>query len=121
MFWPQVNENAFLRTDYLLVTVAPNLINRASFHRGDKIIVFGGTHGPGTRAVDLLFRDEPNLRRLLAASRGMPYWQALLEVDQIYHENDVDIPMSLSPNIHFYPIEINNAALRKEFFDLLPV
>lgn len=115
MFWPKVNDNTFLRTDYLLVTVAPNFLNRDSFERGEKIIIFGGTHGPGTRAVDLLFRDEFILSRLLEQVRGMQYWQALLEVDLISYENDVDTPVSLNKNIRSCPININDKALRKWF------
>jgi hypothetical protein len=120
VFWPQVDKNTFLRTDYLLITVIPNIIERESFERGDKIIIFGGTHGPGTRAVDTLFRDESVLKHLLQKVGGIKCWQALLEVDQIFHEDGVDYPFSLSRNIHCSPVNINEAALRK-WFEQLPV
>lgn len=63
--------------DYLLLTVLPR------FSTGpERVFIFGGIHGPGTRAAGLLFAVPPvtSLRRLLRDTRSEPYYQALFHV-----------------------------------------
>jgi hypothetical protein len=63
---PQVDsrEGGLLVDDYLLVTRAPNYLCAAALGRGHSIINFGGTHGIGTKAIDLLLRDRKVLSEL---------------------------------------------------------
>jgi hypothetical protein len=86
LFIPAVDNDGWLRTDYLLVTRLRNFITRAAWQRGSFVVSFGGAHGTGTRAVDLLLRDEQLLRQIAERLGESPVaYQLLLEVGQMTH------------------------------------
>jgi hypothetical protein len=75
--------------DYLLVTALPR-------HKGGKqrVIVFSGLHGSGSRAVDLILREPPIdlLRKAARQIADAPYFQILLHVETIVDERGEGFP-----------------------------
>lgn len=69
--------------DYLLLTVLPR------YARGtQRVFIFGGSHGPGTRGAAILFSSPvaSDLTKLLAQTRGEPFFQALFHVRVVQDE-----------------------------------
>jgi len=72
-----------VETDYLLITVLPR------YEVGpQKLVIFGGIHGPGTHAAAKIFRQPPmsELCKLEKVLSKAPYYQALFEVSVIKNE-----------------------------------
>lgn len=67
----------------------------------DRLTIFAGLHGAGTRAIDLVLRDVSLLERLYRETRNFLAWQALIEV----HARDFEKPLSIG---HFRIFEISN-------------
>jgi hypothetical protein len=79
-------DNDYFRRDYFLITSIPR------FSQGSqRIVMFGGIHGPGTRGVtDWLRNPNPaDLAQLAKATRRSPYFQALFEVSVSDHAGEV--------------------------------
>jgi hypothetical protein len=79
----------FLKEDFLLVTRVPNFLTPA-YTDGRFLVSFGGAHGVGTRAVQLLLRSKSALQdvaRLLPPREGrLPSsYQILLRAARIVH------------------------------------
>jgi hypothetical protein len=75
--------------DYLLVTVLP----RAKAGR-QRVIIFAGLHGPGSRSVDLILREPPIdlLHKAAAQIAGAPFFQILLHVETTTDERGEGMP-----------------------------
>jgi hypothetical protein len=66
-----------MEDDYLLITALPRYATGTQ-----RVFIFGGSHGPGTRGATLLLGSPvaADLSKLLAQTRGEPYFQALFRV-----------------------------------------
>jgi hypothetical protein len=86
IYVPRVDEDGVLMDDYLLVTRVRNYLSRNAIDEGHSITSFGGTHGTGTRALELLFRDKDILSRIAGQLRSRPgAFQMLFRVSDIDH------------------------------------
>jgi hypothetical protein len=86
IYVPRVDEDGMLLDDYLLVTKLRNYLSRSALDEGRYVISFGGSHGTGTRAVGLLFRDKAILREIGTQLHGRPAaFQMLFRVSDIVH------------------------------------
>lgn len=115
---PVVSEEGQLKTDYLLVTVLPNYFSKSSYDAGHKLIIFAGTHGVGTKAIELLFRNEQVLQKLWNKVHGTDYWQAVIEIDQVsprVGEVKRAEPFSISDEIFCAPIHYRKSMLEAKF------
>lgn len=110
---PKVNNAGFIKTDYLLITVLPNIYEKKELDTNSKIIILGGAHGTGTKAIDLLFRNKNVLTQLINKTENIQYWQALIEINEIaYNERTLEsIPYDISNQIIIKPINIYNSKL----------
>jgi hypothetical protein len=66
----------------------------------DRVTIFSGLHGAGTRAVDLVLKNERLLERLRRETRGLAAWQSIIEVQS----DDQELPISIGDHRSF---EIN--------------
>jgi hypothetical protein len=95
------------RYDYLMVARVPNILERRrNGEFKNTVLLFGGTHGVGTAAVKLLFREEDILADLLKKTRGSEFWQAIFKVGIVkegLHELNRyrPLPVSLDPKFEF--------------------
>jgi hypothetical protein len=106
-FTPQADSEGLICNDYLLITRIPNFLSADAESRGQFIVSFGGAHGTGTRAVDLLFQDRnlmsrviEELKRRYAAENGLvggipSAYQLLFGVSGIKHGRAGSIPKAL--------------------------
>ena len=86
---PELGDDGWLRTDYLLVTRVRNFLTADGFAQGHSILSIGGTHGTGTRGLELLLRDKSILQLMGEATRDRdcPSFQVLLRVSHIDHNH----------------------------------
>ncbi len=85
------NLDARLESDFLLVTRVRNFLTREALHRGHYILSFGGAHGTGTRALELLLKEPAILGRVAEQLRSMGHphaFQLLFEVTRLSHRKD---------------------------------
>jgi hypothetical protein len=47
---------------------------------GDRLTIFSGLHGAGTRAIDLVFRDQRLLERIYQRTKRLLGWQTVIQV-----------------------------------------
>lgn len=87
LYVPEVDRTrlGLLRDDYLLITRVRNYFSAQALDMGSTILTFGGTHGVGTKAIDILFRDGAILSEMGRRLRGVEAYQALLHVGNIDH------------------------------------
>jgi hypothetical protein len=87
IYVPRVDDNGMLEEDYLLVTKVRNYLSTGAVDAGHYIISFGGAHGTGTRALELLYRNKLILRNVAQQLRTKPAaFQILLRVGNIAHD-----------------------------------
>jgi hypothetical protein len=91
VFIPESRNDRYLVRDYLLITRVPNYMTSEGFESGRYILSLGGTHGIGTRAVEL-FNGRLGLAALYALAQALPpgtqYYQALFCASNVRQEND---------------------------------
>ena len=86
LYVPQIR-NGLLDDDFLLVTKMRNYVGPGGWRTGHFITSIGGAHGTGTRAVELLVRDDALLRELGSQLVGLGVcYQALFHVTDIRHD-----------------------------------
>ncbi|ARP68902.1 hypothetical protein LK07_02935 [Streptomyces pluripotens] len=87
-FIPELGEDGWLRTDYLLVTRLRNFLTADGFAQGHSLVSVAGTHGVGTRALSLLLRDRALLKEIAAVTgrHENPSFQALFRISDIKHD-----------------------------------
>jgi hypothetical protein len=86
VYVPRVDENGLLLEDYLLVTKLRNYLSRGAFDEGYSIVSFGGTHGTGTRALELIFKDKDIIGVIGEQLRSRPAaFQMLFRIYDIDH------------------------------------
>jgi hypothetical protein len=112
---PQVDSDGTLKTDFLLITKLPKILSSDAYDRGEEIIIFGGTHGIGTKAIDLLFQDETILSAIEKKVRNTPYWQALIEIERITHldRQRLSVPFSLNSEVRCAPVVCRDSEIHK--------
>jgi hypothetical protein len=64
--YPTLDNDDFLKTDYLLLTKLPNFLADESRGSESYIVSFGGTHGPGQIATKLLLSSRATIKRLVS-------------------------------------------------------
>jgi hypothetical protein len=99
------------KTDLLMITRVPNTAEKKV--RGEfrnTILFFSGTHGVGTAAIGLLFRNRKLLEGLDRKMRETEFWQAVFTVNSMrcgkhpFSDRDRWIPLSLSRDFIFEPV-----------------
>lgn len=109
-------------SDFLLVTVLPNILDRRSYDSGKKIVIFSGTHGPGTRAAALLMQDAHVLTSISDQVKELPSWQAIIECGNLTPWSGVPVdrqePRSLVGDPVCLPVEINHQKIQEHFDSL---
>jgi hypothetical protein len=80
---PDFRNDGKLRTDFLLLSVLPNINPSAT--KDSVVGIFTGCHGPGHKAVELLMRDSKLLDNMISERRSTRYYQSLFEVTGIEH------------------------------------
>ena len=80
-----VTEENLLCDDYLLISRVRNYLSTEALDSGKTILTFGGAHGVGTKAIDLLLRDRRLLSELGSKLTGATAYQALFRVGNIDH------------------------------------
>jgi hypothetical protein len=86
IYVPRVDEDGMLLDDYLLVTKLRNYLSRSALDEGRSVISFGGSHGTGTRALELIFRDKAILYEIATQLRARPAaFHMLFRVSDIDH------------------------------------
>lgn len=87
IYVPRVDEDGLLLDDYLLVTKVRNYVSLAAIDEGRFIVSFGGSHGTGTRALELLFKDRRILTDIADRLHQRPAaFQMLFRVSDIKHD-----------------------------------
>jgi len=102
-----------LSTDYLLITVLPNIFDKEAYEKGEKVTIFGGTHGVGTKSIELLFKSKKLLSDIKKQIGDTQYWQALVKTDKTFHDTKRKrtAPFSLSDDIKCAHVKINKQLL----------
>lgn len=86
MIYPRVRNNGLLDTDLLLITKVPNYLTRDGIQHGRSLVTFAGTHGTGTRAIEILLRDRSALREIAKGLGPHPgAFQVLAEAGDLTH------------------------------------
>jgi hypothetical protein len=87
IYIPKVDEDGMLEEDYLLVTRLRNYLSEASLDTDHFVVSFGGTHGTGTRALNLLYKDRSVLKKVGDQLHKRPAaFQVLLRVGNMKHD-----------------------------------
>lgn len=82
---PEVRDGV-LDSDYLLVTRLRNFLTQKAYDTGQYLVSFGGAHGTGTRAIELLLSDNSVLERIAEELGHDPVaYQLLLRVGRLTH------------------------------------
>lgn len=101
----------WLNIDYLLVTRVLNVYSPETVESGKIAIVFGGLHGPGTRAIQLLLKEEDLLDTTDTKREDSPYYQALYRV---YVRHNHSTRESYPAQIEFVgaaPLDVDQASI----------
>ncbi len=88
LLFPEVDRDNLLTSDFLLITRTPNFLTSTAYQSSRSLISIAGSHGPGTRAIDVLLRDKRALallRRTLP-KRHLASFQILVRADRIDHD-----------------------------------
>lgn len=115
-FKTRADKKGWLENDFLIISRLPNLRNIRTIEEDKEIIVFGGLHGIGTKAIELLFND-PNLLELLKEARNKnAYYQSVFEVTKIAHVDDrkASSPLAIVHR-HTLPIVADKNKLKSSF------
>lgn len=116
---PKFDNNNLLKTDYLLITRIPNIINKEAFNKGSNVLIIGGLHGTGTEAIKLILNNINLLLDIYTIKKEHPYFQSLFRIDEIEHINytngfNKSIPTKVS-HIETKVVEIDNERILKHF------
>lgn len=75
-----------LTSDFLLISVLPNIFDRKAYDKRQKVVIFGGTHGVGTKSIEILFKDKTILKAIEQQLGEAPYWQSLITVSDTFDD-----------------------------------
>jgi|GEM_PF-1763294 len=83
---PQVGHDNLLQSDLLLITVIPNFLTLKGLESGRKIISIAGTHGVGTRSIELVLKSRGVLRQIHDGLSTRPNaFQIVIEAQRLKH------------------------------------
>lgn len=111
---PRTDNEGFLTSDYLLVSMLPNFLTIEGNERGRTILSVGGSHGVGTRAIERLLMDTKLMSELLTKYQDgkSPHFQALFEACSVVHSaRSGSIAKRLSL-MDYVPLFFNDDAIR---------
>ncbi|MGF1626443.1 MAG: hypothetical protein ACFCVH_16300 [Alphaproteobacteria bacterium] len=121
LFIPGINADHYVH-DFLLITVIPNLWDRDSYFQGKKVVMFSGTHGPGTLAAGLLMQDSKSLLSIWNQVKGLESWQAVVKCgDLTSWDNETrqrQRPRALIGEPVCLPVEIDRLAAEAHVYSL---
>ena len=84
--FPRLDNKGMLTSDLLLISKLPNFLTVDSLQSGRSIVSIAGTHGVGTRAIELLLRNKSLMAQIeREIGRLQQHFQILLEVTDIKH------------------------------------
>lgn len=109
-----------LISDYLLITVLPNILSLKSYEEGKRIVLIMGTHGVGTLAALDVFANYDAVNLLARNSREYLYWQALIKINNISisAETGTSIPVDIDyEHISVEPVRFNRRVLMDGFVE----
>lgn len=106
--YPDLANDHFLVTDYLLITRLPNFL--AEPDRGSALISLGGTHGVGTRSVELMAGDKRLIADLAhrVGTGKSKFFQVLLEASAIRHSPTHGSEAKRLRIVDFVPLQISD-------------
>lgn len=105
---PETLKDGRLKNDYLLITVLPNYLSKNENISMNKIIIFGGAHGTGTMAIELLFRDKEKLEIIKNRTKRIDYFQVLIKIKSVIYNSDFKhSPYKLDDNLRIEPINFH--------------
>lgn len=109
-----------LISDLLLITVLPNIFDYKTFRAGRKLVLLGGTHGVGTRAVACLANSPAILREIDRQVRRFDTrcWQALLRISSISRASGTEEPLEIGAPLQVAAVTANDESLSEWFNDL---
>ncbi len=87
LLFPTVDKLGLMSSDYLLITRMRNFLTTNAYQSGRTLTSIAGSHGIGTRAIQLLMRDKKSLaliHRLIGRSDA---FQILVYVGDIHHDS----------------------------------
>ena len=87
LYIPRVDSGGLLEDDYLLITRVRNYLSANALQTDKTIVTIGGTHGTGTKAIEVLLREQTVLSELSNKLKGATAYQALFRVGKIQHES----------------------------------
>ena len=95
---PILDFNGWLKEDFMLVSKLPNNITADAIHIGSYGIIIEGSHGIGTRGLELLVNNKDMLIDLRNKINDNRYWQALYKV-KVEHDDvtRTSYPHSIKP------------------------
>lgn len=88
LLFPEVDRDNLMTSDYLLITRTPNFLTETAYQSARSLVSIAGSHGPGTRAIEVLLRDKKALallRRTLPRKHFASF-QVLVRADRIEHD-----------------------------------
>ncbi len=108
-------EGGNLLSDYLLITVLPNIYDPSAYEKHQKLIIIGGSHGVGTKAIDLVFKNRNVLLSLLRQKENAEYWQAIIKVTDTYFNKKKGrmSPREVSSDPLLRTVHLNTTELKK--------
>ena len=108
---PDLDEQGRPTEDYVVVTSMPNIFSRKALDAGHRVVAFSGTHGVGTRAIELLLRKEEILAEFNRLNSKHHGWQTVIYVDGV--EDGGVTPTSIRDDVNAHEIhfDFHNAEL----------
>jgi hypothetical protein len=126
LLYPDPGPDKLIATDYFMALLLPNIFDLESYERGDRIVMFGGCHGPGTRTINkFLLNDEFLQKQLLRLfTQESHACQLVLKVSRIDHSRERPEPLEISratEDIRAAEIDLDlNLKLRERWLSCLP-
>jgi hypothetical protein len=82
--------------DHLLIFSLPNVLDRVAYEQAERIIIAGGCHGVGTRALELVLANDMAVAALTSNSAPFEYWQAVVPVTRSEIQRGSTVPTEIS-------------------------
>lgn len=109
---PKTIENN-LSSDFLLISVLPNIFSQKAYSNKQRVIVIGGTHGVGTKSIELLFKNKTILETIVKKVGAAPYWQSLISISDTFNDQTTKrtVPRELSTEVLCSSVHIKEKTL----------
>jgi hypothetical protein len=81
----------------------PNFLTTTGLQTGRSLISIAGTHGTGTRAIEVLLRDKQSLKQISEAiPQRTQAFQILIEVSKVTHS---EVAGSVAHRVHILDMQ----------------